>query len=91
MSNVTKKVIPTAMQRRSTFEEHRVPHGAAHGSVPKWAKYHSEMAGEFPSPFRGKDDPLAAQIEKFVEKLDKLRPEEGGPAYLGESGKLSYS
>jgi glutamate/tyrosine decarboxylase-like PLP-dependent enzyme len=48
------------------------------------------MAGEFPSPFRGTPDPLAHQIEKFVERLDKLRPEKGGPAYLGKSGALQY-
>ena len=35
-------------------------------------------------------DPLALQIEKFVELIDKLRQEEGGPAYLGESGALTY-
>lgn len=49
------------------------------------------MTSEFPSPFRGGRDPLAAQVRKFVEKLDKLRPAEGGPAYLGKSGALSYS
>jgi L-2,4-diaminobutyrate decarboxylase len=91
MNDVTKKVAPSETQRRSTFEEHWTPHGTAHGSAPKWAKYHSEMASEFPSPFRGKEDPLALQIERFVEKLDKLRPEEGGPAYLGDGGKLTYS
>ena len=49
------------------------------------------MASEFPSPFRGTKDPLAHQIEKFVEKLDMLRPEKGGPAYLGNSGALAYN
>ncbi len=57
---------------------------------PKWAKYHGKMSSEFPSPFRGTEDPLAHQIEKFVERLDKLRPEKGGPAYLGKSGALTY-
>jgi L-2,4-diaminobutyrate decarboxylase len=64
--------------------------GAPHEPAPKWAKYHSKMSGEFPSPFRGTNDPLAHQIEKFVERLDKLRPEKGGPAYLGKSGALAY-
>lgn len=63
---------------------------AVNGPLPKWAKYHSKMTGEFPSPFRGAGDPLAAQINKFVERLDQLRPKEGGPAYLGESGALTY-
>ena len=59
--------------------------------TPKWAEYHAKMASEFPSPFRGGEDPLARQIEKFVEKLDILRPEKGGPAYLGKSGALAYT
>ena len=63
----------------------------AGGPAPKWAKYRTEMASEFPSPFRGTNDPLAHQIEKFVERLDKLRPEKGGPAYLGDSGALTYN
>ena len=46
------------------------------------------MAGEFPSPFRSTKDPLAQQVEKFVKKLDKLRPEKDGPGYLGNSGAL---
>jgi|GEM_PF-7002494 len=49
------------------------------------------MASEFPSPFRGTPDPLAQQIEKFVDKIDQLRPEKGGPAYLGKSGALKYT
>ncbi|MGY4398838.1 L-2,4-diaminobutyrate decarboxylase [Sphingomonas sp. UYAg733] len=58
---------------------------------PKWAKYHAKMASEFPSPFRGEDDPLARQIGKFVEKLDMLRPKKGGPAFLGTNPALTYS
>ena len=65
-------------------------HAAANLPIPKWAKYHGKMSSEFPSPFRGTSDPLAHQIEKFVERLDKLRPEEGGPAFLGKSGGLAY-
>ncbi len=73
------------------FEDHWTKDGASHGTAPKWAKYHTDMASEFPSPFRGKRDPLAHQIEKFVEKLDMLRPEPGGPAFLGKSGALTYT
>lgn len=64
---------------------------AASAPAPKWAKYHAKMAGEFPSPFRGDDDPLARQINKFVEKLDMLRPEKGGPAFLGKNPALAYA
>lgn len=68
----------------------KIAHGG-NGHAPQWAKYHTEMASEFPSPFRGTKDPLALQIAKFVEKLDRLRPEKGGPAYLGDSGALAYA
>jgi glutamate/tyrosine decarboxylase-like PLP-dependent enzyme len=72
------------------YEGHWKTDGTAHGQAPKWAKFRTAMTSEFPSPFRGTDDPLAHQIEKFVEKLDMLRPEKGGPAYLGDSGALAY-
>jgi L-2,4-diaminobutyrate decarboxylase len=64
--------------------------GGTNGAVPKWWEYHNKLMGEFPSPYRGTPDPLAQQLNKFVEKLDQLRPEEGGPAYLGKSGALTY-
>jgi len=73
------------------FEGHWQNDGSIHEKSPRWAKYHAAMASEFPSPFRGTDDPLAHQIEKFVERLDALRPEKDGPAFLGKSGKLAYT
>ena len=60
-------------------------------TIPKWAKYHQEMTGEFPSPFRGGDDPLARELTKLVTKMDRLRSEKNGPAYLGDSGALDYT
>lgn len=59
-------------------------------NAPKWAKYRQLMTSEFPSPFRGADDPLAQSILKAIEKIDNLRPEKGGPAYLGNSSQLTY-
>ncbi|MCC8171409.1 MAG: hypothetical protein LIP00_06410 [Parabacteroides sp.] len=59
-------------------------------NAPKWAKYRQLMTSEFPSPFRGSDDPLAQSILKAIEKIDNLRPEKGGPAYLGSSSQLTY-
>lgn len=59
-------------------------------NAPKWAKYRQVMTGEFPSPFRGPDDPLAQAIQKAIEKIDNLRPDKGGPAYLGSSSQLTY-
>ena len=73
------------------YECHWKADGSAHGKAPKWAKYRAEMASEFPSPYRGKKDPLAKQIKTFVEKLDQLRPKKGGPAYLGDSSELDYT
>ncbi len=49
------------------------------------------MASEFPSPYRSAHDPLARQLWRFVEKLDLLRPAPGGPAWLGDSGALTWS
>src|SRR5580698_3708048 len=91
MNKVTRSVTAAKPASPKDFENHWKADGAAHGQSPKWAKYHTDMANEFPSPFRGTKDPLAHQIERFVAKLDKLRPEKGGPAYLGKSGALSYS
>src|SRR5579872_514824 len=67
------------------------PKKSGTGKKPKWAKFHTEMVAEFPSPFRGGKDPLAQEIEKFVEKLDRLRPKKDGPAFLGKSGVLAYT
>ena len=90
MNKVTQ---PTAAMKHASPKVHEGywrPDGSAQSTAPKWAKYHTDMASEFPSPYRGTDDPLAHQIEKFVERLDKLRPEKGGPAFLGKSGALAY-
>ncbi|MEO6875943.1 MAG: pyridoxal-dependent decarboxylase [Opitutaceae bacterium] len=70
---------------------HHKSNGTGNGHAPKWTKFHAEMAGEFPSPFRGGKDMLAVQLEKFVKRIDQLRPEKGGPAYLGDKPALSYT
>ena len=74
-----------------TYESHWKHDGAVHPHAPKWAKYRTDMASEFPLPYRGGKDPLAEQIGKFVAKLDELRPEKGGPAYLGEKPALTWT
>ena len=86
---VTPATTPANHQALSKPERPITAH-AANEPMPKWAKYRTEMASEFPSPFRGTKDPLAEQIGKFVSRLDQLRPEEGGPAFLGKSGALTY-
>jgi L-2,4-diaminobutyrate decarboxylase len=73
------------------YEAHWKADGSAQAHAPKWAKYRTDMANEFPSPFSGGKDVLAQQIEKFIEKIDTLRPAKGGPAYLGNSGALTYA
>jgi L-2,4-diaminobutyrate decarboxylase len=91
MSSAAQTILPMKHVSPKVHEEHWNADGSDHAKTPKWARYHTVMAGEFPSPFRGeKNDALAAQIGKFVEKLDRLRPEKGGPAYLGDKPKLSY-
>jgi L-2,4-diaminobutyrate decarboxylase len=90
MSKNTKAIALTNAAPK-VYEDHWHPDGTAHSTAPKWAKCHSDMVNEFPSPFRGERDPLAREIEKFVERLDMLRPEKGGPAFLGKSGALTYT
>lgn len=86
----TPPALAPAPTQPEVYESHWNAEGAAHEHAPAWARYRTMMAGEFPAAFRGGADPLAKQIGKFVEKLDRLRPEKGGPAYLGASGALSY-
>jgi glutamate/tyrosine decarboxylase-like PLP-dependent enzyme len=90
MSSVTLAKKKKSLASPKDYEGHWKADGAAHGQAPKWAKYRTKMVSEFPSPFRGTKDTLALQIEKFVELLDKLRPEKGGPAYLGDRPALTY-
>ena len=90
MSSVTLTKAAKKQASPKDYEGHWKADGTAHSQSPKWAKHHAKMVSEFPSPYRGTKDPLAQQIERFVEMLDKLRPEKGGPAYLGKSGALTY-
>ena len=51
---------------------------------PGWAKRWLHMRKAFPSPYRPTTkDPLAEEIEKAIKRLDNLKPENPGPAYLG--------
>ena len=73
------------------FKGHWNPQTDSPDEAPVWAKYRTRMLGEFPAPFRNAEDPLAREIGSFVEKLDQLRPEAMGPAFLGDSGELTYT
>lgn len=53
--------------------------------------YRKQLNAEFPAPFRGGADHLAEEMKKAVEKLDNLRPEADGKAFLGDSSKLDYT
>ena len=94
MKIVTPVADASSEEKRVISPEHYEGHwkadGSAHAHAPEWAKYRAAMAGEFPSPFRGQKDELAHQIEHFVEKIDRLRPKKGGPAYLGTKPALTY-
>lgn len=91
MNNEKQDESPKPPTLHEKYESHWTEDGTAHDQAPKWARFRSVMAKEFPSPFRGREDPLARQIKIFVEKLDLLRSEKGGPAFLGEEGALSYT
>lgn len=91
MSDVSTSAAATSGASERARGDARAEPVGADGRAPKWAKFRAEMASEFPSPYRGAKDSLARQIEKFVEKLDRLRPEKDGPAYLGDSGALAYA
>ena len=90
MTEQSLTLAPTSKSSEE-YEGHWQNDGTAHDKSPGWAKYHSALASEFPSPFRGTDDPLAKQIAKFVGRLDALRPAKDGPAFLGKSGALTYT
>lgn len=61
------------------------------GNAPEWAKYRKQLDSEFPAPFKGGADNLAAAMKKAVELIDGLRPEPGGKAFLGNSSRLDYT
>lgn len=85
------KKLESAVPKDSQTTASAVPPTPIAAQAPRWAKYRTDMGREFPSPFRSGKDVLSQQIEKFVQKLDELRPVEGGPAYLGDSGALTYT
>ena len=91
MSNAARTKLTLKPASPAVHEAHWNADGSASAKAPKWAKYRTEMSSEFPSPFRGGKDVLAQQIGKFIEKIDLLRPEKDGPAYLGDSGALTYA
>lgn len=61
------------------------------GNAPRWAAYRKQLNSEFPAPYKGGADNLAALMKKAVEMIDNLRPAPGGTAFLGNSTKLDYS
>ena len=73
MSNPTRAADATTHASPKDYEAHWNADGAAHDQAPKWAKYRTEMASEFPSPFRGSEDPLAQPIKEFVEHHRRQR------------------
>jgi len=89
MNTKSHTAVPTKPPAPSANPPH-AKSDATHAAVPKWAAYHGKMAGEFPSPFRG--TPIRSRIRSRNSSSGSinLRPEKGGPAYLGKSGALQY-
>lgn len=44
------------------------------GNAPRWAAYRKQLNSEFPAPYKGGTDNLAALMKKAVEMIDNLRP-----------------
>ncbi|MGL4293244.1 MAG: pyridoxal phosphate-dependent decarboxylase family protein [Bacteroidales bacterium] len=65
--------------------------GKIKDSAPKWAAFRQRMIGEFPSPYKGKEDALANSMMNSIAQIDALKPEIGGPAYLGDNSALTYT
>lgn len=79
------------MATKKTADQIWHDNGSIKETAPKWAVYRQKMIGEFPSPFRGSNDPLAQEMMKAVSQIDNLRPEQGGPAWLGSNSALTYT
>ncbi|MGL5605732.1 MAG: pyridoxal phosphate-dependent decarboxylase family protein, partial [Plesiomonas sp.] len=63
--------------------------GHIHNDAKAWAKYRQDMLAAFPSPFGDEQDGLATAIGHAVKKLNQLRPQKNGPAYLGDNPALT--
>jgi L-2,4-diaminobutyrate decarboxylase len=91
MDSNTSRHTGTKHSPLKAYEGHFTKEGGAHDKAPKWASYRTEMTSGFPLPYRGGKDTLAEQIGKFTARLDMLRPEKGGPAYLGDNAALTWT
>ncbi len=73
------------------FEAFWKDDGGIHESAPGWAKLRADMRKAFPTYYStGPNDPLAIQVHTAIQKLDSLKPEENGPAYLGDDPSGPY-
>ena len=91
MSETTKVMKPKHASKKD-YEGNWNADGSPSEHAPEWAAFRTKMTSEFPLPYSGsKSDVLADHIGKFVKKLDKLRPAEDGPAYLGEDPALTWT
>ena len=75
----------------SDFENMWSQDGVIKDDAPGWAKYRKVMISEFPSPFRSKgSDPLARAVASAITKIDDLKQDADGPAFLGTNSALAY-
>ncbi|NIM13993.1 MAG: aspartate aminotransferase family protein [Candidatus Aminicenantes bacterium] len=72
-----------------TFNQLWQKDGSVHKDAPRWAKSLAEIRKAFPSPFKESPDRLLEQVTKGIKKLDELKQEVGGPAFLGRPGSFN--
>lgn len=72
-----------------SYEANWDENGHIHNDAKAWAKYRQDMLVAFPSPFGDEQDGLAIAIGHAVKKLNQLRPQKNGPAYLGQDPALT--
>src|SRR5262249_36388073 len=80
---------PLGGQRMSKLADIFRDDGEVYDHAPRWAKYRADVQKSFPSPFRGDGDPLSLNILSAIQHLNGLRPEKGGPAWLGSNPALT--
>lgn len=75
---------------KNKVKKNNIAESASDQIAPPWAKFRSDMAKSFPSPFSGERDSLAEGINDAIRELEKLKPEKvGGAAFLGTNPALT--
>lgn len=59
--------------------------GSAESGAPAWARVRASMSSAFPAYYGEPCDEFASEVHAAIRKLEALKPEPDGPAYLGNS------